>query len=169
VPRAARPETAFPTGTVTFLFTDIEGSSQLWERHPEAMRDALEQHDLLLRQALQTQGDLRAARTLLAESLGLYRGTGKLLGIAECLESLARLAAAERRFTRAAQCLGAAEVLRETMGAPLPPPERAEYDRTLSAMRSGCSEEAFAGAWSEGRAMSLEQAVSVALEVEAGG
>jgi hypothetical protein len=115
------------------------------------------------------QGDLRAARAPLAESLALYRGTGKLLGIAECLESLAGLAAAERRFTRAGRCLGAAEALRETMGAPLPPSERAEYDRTLRAVRGGCGGEAFAAAWAEGRAMPLEQAVCVALEAEPGG
>jgi class 3 adenylate cyclase len=29
-----------PTGTVTFLFTDLEASTRLWEEHPEAMRDA---------------------------------------------------------------------------------------------------------------------------------
>ncbi len=45
--------TALLGGTVTFLFTDIEGSTKLWERHPEAMRAALQQHDALLRQAIQ--------------------------------------------------------------------------------------------------------------------
>src|SRR5207244_9777673 len=37
-----------PTGTVTFLFTDIEGSTRLWEQYPEAMRAALARHDALL-------------------------------------------------------------------------------------------------------------------------
>ena len=32
---------SLPSGTVTFLFTDIEGSTKLWEEHPEAMRSAL--------------------------------------------------------------------------------------------------------------------------------
>jgi hypothetical protein len=32
-----------PSGTVTFLFTDIEGSTQLWQQYPEAMPDALAQ------------------------------------------------------------------------------------------------------------------------------
>src|SRR5712692_8650282 len=46
-----------PTGTVTFLFTDIEGSTRLWEQHPEAMPLALTRHDRLLRQAIEAHGD----------------------------------------------------------------------------------------------------------------
>lgn len=38
-----------PTGDLTFLFTDIEGSSQLWEKHPQAMGAALRRHDTLMR------------------------------------------------------------------------------------------------------------------------
>jgi predicted ATPase/class 3 adenylate cyclase len=41
-----------PTGTVTFLFTDIEGSTQLWEQHPDAMRLALVRHDACLHAAI---------------------------------------------------------------------------------------------------------------------
>ena len=41
--------TDLPTGTVTFLFTDIEGSTRLWERYPEAMSEALARHDEILR------------------------------------------------------------------------------------------------------------------------
>jgi class 3 adenylate cyclase len=45
-----------PSGTVTFLFTDIEGSTQLWESAPESMGPALERHDVLLRTAIETNG-----------------------------------------------------------------------------------------------------------------
>jgi len=45
-----------PTGTVTFLFTDIEGSTERWDRHPAAMRAALERHDALLRAAVEGRG-----------------------------------------------------------------------------------------------------------------
>jgi predicted ATPase/class 3 adenylate cyclase len=43
-----------PSGTVTFLFTDIEGSTQLWEKHPGAMKDALAKHDSILRAAIES-------------------------------------------------------------------------------------------------------------------
>jgi predicted ATPase/class 3 adenylate cyclase/Tfp pilus assembly protein PilF len=42
-----------PSGTVTFLFTDIEGSTKLWEQNPDAMRPALARHDQLLRQCIE--------------------------------------------------------------------------------------------------------------------
>jgi class 3 adenylate cyclase len=45
-----------PSGTVTFLFPDIEGSTTLWESAPEAMRAALERHDALLRAAINAHG-----------------------------------------------------------------------------------------------------------------
>ena len=45
-----------PSGTVTFLFTDLERSTQLWEQSPGAMPGALEQHDALLREAIEANG-----------------------------------------------------------------------------------------------------------------
>jgi predicted ATPase/class 3 adenylate cyclase len=43
-----------PTGTVTFLFTDIEDSTKLWEQYPEAMKPALAAHDAILKEAIET-------------------------------------------------------------------------------------------------------------------
>src|ERR1700686_2508625 len=45
-----------PSGTVTFLFTDIEGSTRLWETQREAMAQALPRHDALLRQCIESRG-----------------------------------------------------------------------------------------------------------------
>jgi predicted ATPase/class 3 adenylate cyclase len=41
-----------PTGTVTFLFTDLEGSTRLWEEHPDAMQGAMARHDEILREVI---------------------------------------------------------------------------------------------------------------------
>jgi len=45
-----------PTGKVTLVFTDIEGSTSLWERHREQFKTVLEQHNSLLREAAASQG-----------------------------------------------------------------------------------------------------------------
>ena len=45
-----------PTGTVTFLFTDIEGSTRLWQLHPDAMKSALARHHVLLQRAIESNG-----------------------------------------------------------------------------------------------------------------
>lgn len=58
-----------PSGTVTFLFSDIEGSTRLWDEHGSQMKDALAIHDQILRSAIEseagyvfsTQGDAFAA------------------------------------------------------------------------------------------------------------
>lgn len=47
---------SLPTGIVTFLFTDIEGSTRLWEANPAAMRDALASHDAILRTTIEAAG-----------------------------------------------------------------------------------------------------------------
>ena len=50
-----------PAGTVTFLLTDIEGSTRLWETVPEAMEVALERHDRLLADVIAEHGGVVVA------------------------------------------------------------------------------------------------------------
>src|SRR5437588_3756044 len=45
-----------PTGTVTFLFTDVEGSTQLWEHHHDWMEGAHRRHEAILREAIAAHG-----------------------------------------------------------------------------------------------------------------
>ncbi|HKP51144.1 MAG TPA: NB-ARC domain-containing protein [Chloroflexia bacterium] len=45
-----------PTGTVTFLYTDIEGSTLRWEQHPDVMKRVVERHDALLQEAIEAAG-----------------------------------------------------------------------------------------------------------------
>jgi len=45
-----------PTGTIAFLFSDIEGSTKRWEEFPEAMQDALRRHDALMNAAIGANG-----------------------------------------------------------------------------------------------------------------
>jgi predicted ATPase/transcriptional regulator with XRE-family HTH domain/Tfp pilus assembly protein PilF len=98
-----------------------------------------------------TQGDESHAAALLQESLILAQAVGDKGIMARCLEDLADIARAQGRAERAARLFGAAATQREAIGAPIPPDERADYDRTLAAMRAALSAAAFTRAWETGR------------------
>lgn len=53
----------YPTGTVTFLFTDLEESSRLWEEFPEAMKAALARHDAILRTGIEANRGIVVKKT----------------------------------------------------------------------------------------------------------
>ena len=46
------PVMGLPRGTVTFVFTDLEGSTRRWKAHPEQMAGALARHDAIVRDAV---------------------------------------------------------------------------------------------------------------------
>jgi DNA-binding NarL/FixJ family response regulator len=73
---------------------------------------------------------------------------------------LGEVVAAQQKLAWAAQLWGAVEALRDTMGIPLPPVERTDYERSVSAARVHLGERAFAAAWTQGGAMTPEQAVA---------
>jgi predicted ATPase/class 3 adenylate cyclase len=54
-PGPAAPQQPLPSGTVTFVFTDIEGSTVRWERDRDAMQDAVRRHDALMRAVIGDQ------------------------------------------------------------------------------------------------------------------
>ncbi len=106
------------------------------------------------------QGDHTAALALYQESLSIARKIGSKLNIAVCLEGIASILATQREPMRAARLLGAAEALRESIGAPIWPVERASYELSVAATRVLLGERAFVTAWAEGRKMPLEQTLA---------
>jgi len=68
--RATPP--ALPEGTLTFLFTDIVGSTTMWEAHPQAMAPALARHDAILKQVI-TASAASAAASAGARAAGALR------------------------------------------------------------------------------------------------
>jgi tetratricopeptide repeat protein len=109
------------------------------------------------------EGDYVRARSLYEESLVLRREVGDRFALAQSLEDLAVLAGREQQSERAVRLLGAGEAFCETLGARPPVADDTDYERTVSEGRTALGEAAFAAAWAEGRAMSLEQAVAYAL------
>ena len=108
--------------------------------------------------------DFRSVRTLQEESLAIFRELGDRRAIAAALEGLADVAFTENEPDRAARVWGAAERLREEIGAPLAPSERPRYHRQVTAARAASGDgAAFDRAWQDGRAMTLDRAVECAV------
>lgn len=108
-------------------------------------------------------GDARAARQLYAESLTLAEQAGDRLTLARGLEGLAGLIATEWP-ERAVRVAGAADALRESLGATAHPAERDHLRTWLSAARRALGEQAFAAAWAAGRLLSFDDAFADALD-----
>ena len=83
------------------------------------------------------------------------------------LNSLGMVAVAQNQPERGARLFAAAEALREAMNVSMvtSPSYRADYERSLIALRAALDEKTLAAAWAEGRAMSMEEAVEYALSV----
>ncbi|HEX6777538.1 MAG TPA: LuxR C-terminal-related transcriptional regulator [Ktedonobacterales bacterium] len=115
--------------------------AEIWQARAELARQNLSEASRLLSAGL--------SRAIQAHSR-LYTAMG--------LEALGHVVAAQGKPEWAAQLYGAAEVLREAMGTPLPPVERPDYDRRVAAARAALGAARFRAAWARGRLMTPWQA-----------
>lgn len=108
-------------------------------------------------------GDDDKAAELCRESLVLWRELGGKWDIIDCFEDLGSIAESRHDPALAARMYGAADALRETVGATPSPYERVLLDEYLNEAREALGDEAFESAWSEGRSMSFDDAIDYAL------
>jgi ATP/maltotriose-dependent transcriptional regulator MalT len=114
-----------------------------------------------LAQVEANQGNLAAARLLYEQCLAI-EGKWKYKDLLpSCLEGLANVVIAQGEFTWAARLWGMAKDIREAQGAPLPPIDRAAYERRIASASSQIGAQAFAAAWAEGRMMTLGQVLAL--------
>jgi tetratricopeptide (TPR) repeat protein len=116
----------------------------------------------------EAQHDYASARSYLEQALSMWQSLGGTLGIASSLEELGRVATksdpqSAEVLRSAAMLLGAAERLRESMNSPLSPTERPFVEEAVAYAQARLGVEAFSAAWTDGRAMSPEEAVELAL------
>jgi non-specific serine/threonine protein kinase len=100
--------------------------------------------------------------------LQLCQDVGSLPGVAESLEGIAALAAAQQQPSPAIQLAGAAASIRDGSGSPLTPMRRMMLDRWLVPLQQTVSQDTFCLNWQAGRAMCLDQALELALAVAHG-
>jgi non-specific serine/threonine protein kinase len=149
---------------------DATSARTLYEESLAIMRELGDQNGVArlltyLGRLAHSQGNFTAARALQEESLAMLREVGDRRMMAFALEGLAAADAALASSLRAAQIWGAAERLREHIGSPHSADERSVYDRRVAAARAALGDDvALDRAWQAGRALTLEQAIELALE-----
>jgi predicted ATPase/class 3 adenylate cyclase len=112
------------------------------------------------------QGDYAVARPLHEESLTIHRELGAKYGIASSLDAFADMAQKEQQAIRAVRLWEAATALHEVIGARREPADLEKHEEWMAQIREALGEESFLAACAEGRAMTLEQAVALALARE---
>ena len=112
--------------------------------------------------AVRMVGDLERATGLYRESPAKFGETADNRVATECIEGLALVASAQGHFEQAARLFGADEAARETFGNTMRP-TFGDRERLRATTREGLGDAAFALAWAEGRAMTLEKAIEYAL------
>ncbi len=112
--------------------------------------------------------DFEQASKLFEEGLILQRELKYKSAIFFGLLGMAGVAALREQPSRAAKLFGASEALREEIGLSVTPLDdsRYDYEGYLATMRAGLDEAAFEAAWSEGQAMTPEEAIEYALSKE---
>jgi predicted ATPase/class 3 adenylate cyclase len=109
-------------------------------------------------------GDLTQAREIYQQTIKRWQDLGHRSAIANQLESFAFISIAEEEPQLAAKLFGAAEALREKIGSPMAKYEEGEYNQSVTQLRAMLQEAEFNALWAEGRSMTMEQAIQLALE-----
>jgi predicted ATPase/class 3 adenylate cyclase len=109
------------------------------------------------------KGNLTQARLIYQETIKGWQDLGNRSAVAHELECFAFLAIHDEEPQRTAKLFGAAEAVRERIQAPMTDYERIEYDQSVAQLRAMLSETEFKALWAEGRSMTMEQAIQLAL------
>jgi non-specific serine/threonine protein kinase len=151
-----------------FRLGDIERAATYWEESLHITQE-LGDHYLMawslggLADVARLRADYKRATGMFKEALSLYQSSGDKFGPPFVLEALALVAVAQGDAKRAARLWGAAASWREAINEPLWLIYQRDYAASVTQARTQLGEEVYASAWSEGHAMSSEQAIEFAL------
>lgn len=158
----------------------LSGQMRLMQGEPDSARELAERSVALLKEvgdrgalvdALMTlarimtrQGNIAAASQLYEESLAILReipssSFGPI--VAAYLEGWGALLALRQEPAEAVRMWGAAQALREALGAPMPPVDCTKYEQLVALVRTQLEEQTFHALWMQGRSMAPEQVLNL--------
>jgi DNA-binding CsgD family transcriptional regulator len=133
-----------PTGTVTLLLADVEGSTRLWETQPDEMAQAIARLDRALTDLVASHAGVRPVE----------QGEGDSFVVAFALQS--------GSHAEAARFFGAADAIRGRMGVVRFKVFDEAHEECVSAVRAALGDHDFDEAWAEGAALTTEEAIAYA-------
>ena len=110
------------------------------------------------------QQDWDSALSRLKESVAVRKEIGDKGGLVWCLEKLGQVTFQKENPEKAVKIFSAAESIRAALGSVMDPFDLPEYDRNIASLRNQLGEEKFNTAWNQGRTLTLEKAIALALE-----
>jgi predicted ATPase/DNA-binding SARP family transcriptional activator len=157
-------------GLLAYYQGDAEEATELLEKSLELERKGTYKPDvawklIALARVMRIREDIVQATELVLEALDLSSKYGRKLGIAIALEEMAAVKAVQGDGVQAAMLFSTAHVLREVIGAPLPPVDRTAYDSVVAACRTQLGETAFAEAWEHAAASPFQEMVEEVLKL----
>jgi tetratricopeptide (TPR) repeat protein len=121
--------------------------------------------EVFLAYAVLRQGDVQQARELFENSIRRTQKAGVVIALIFAIEGLASLNVIHGKAERVAQLFAWADAMRDQMGDHRPPMEQASVEKDLAVIHSKLDDAEFARLSAEGRTMTEEQAIALALEV----
>jgi predicted ATPase/tRNA A-37 threonylcarbamoyl transferase component Bud32 len=160
-------------GGVAFLQGDSERALELHSESLSLRRSLGDKRGISMSlnnmgEIAQHQQDYSRAASLFAESLAIRNELGDRFFIVSSLHNLAEVACSRKDYERGARLFGAAEALREMIGAPLQTEKRETFKRYIDEARDVLGRADLKSSWSEGRVMSLDDAIHYALSDDSG-
>jgi len=149
---------ALAEGETTLAYSQVEQAVALFKEMRQQHGTTVSLYALA--QVVEASGDDVRSQSLYEEGIAMARKAGNRETLTFGLEGLASVVAAQGEVAWAARLWGAAEALRETIGAPIAPVERPAYESSVTAARAQLGEQPFATSWAEGRLMTPEQALA---------
>ena len=156
-------------GDDAFYQGDYQRAQELYEKSADVLREVRDQN--FLAYALCRFGhtaryldDLEEAEEKYLESLSLNMKLGHKQGVAACISALACVELASSNAVTAVHLFAAVEKQLEKIGFSILPADTIEYEKNVALAQENLSDETFAAAWAEGRSMTTDQAVGLALK-----
>ena len=167
--QASEVEALLAYGTLAYWRGDYEGAMAFYEEAigmSEKIGDRFQNLWGRVHKAyvVLRQGDIQKARALFKDNIKTISEASLIIPLVYAIEGLASLHVNQNQPERAPQLFAWADAMREKIGDPRPPVEQASIEKDLAAVHSKLDDAEFTRLTAEGRTMTMEQAIALALE-----